>query len=452
MRTLKFVMAFALAIIGFSANAQINFNDPQWAMWGEDAASREKNMLNSTFLKEAIDNKDYDKASTYLSDLIVNAPAASDAIYARGILLYRNKINRATTLAQKKSYVDSLILMHDLRLENFANHPTRGAAYITDSKARMYAIYDKNNREGMRNAFKQAIEAGGANTKTDLVLLYFQNLCDDYAMDEVMADEVVSEYERLAPFFENLEGEDAEMRNSFEAVFGQSGAASCENLEALFAEKIAADPQNVDLLSKAVSLMDRSSCKTPFFAATAEKLYALQPNSASAMALAAIFQNEGDFAKASKYLTDALAQEEDVEAKEVLYSRIALVEVAASRMAEAAKAARAAIATEDDDKSDNGIAFFALAQAYAASASSCGEAFDRQTVYWAAYDAMQNALANFSADESQYVEPAKQMLAVYASNFPSAEECFFNEVTEGTTHAIKCGIASGVRSTVRIRK
>ncbi|MFR9523854.1 MAG: enzyme of heme biosynthesis [Rikenellaceae bacterium] len=450
MKKFKLFMVCAFAALSASAVAQIDYSDPQWAPWGETVEQRQANMLNSSFLKEAIDNKDYDAASKYLGQLITDAPKASHTIYARGILLYRNKINRARSLADKNTYIDSLMIMHDLRLEHFAEHATYGATLILDSKARMYATYKSKDREGLREVFKAAIEVGGEQTKPDLVCIYFQNLCDDYQMDEVMADEVLAEYDRLTPYFEALGDEGAEYKEKFEGMFGLSGAASCENLEALFAEKLAATPDDVDLLTKTVALMDRAHCDSPFYVATVEQLYSVRPTAQAAMALAAIFQNQGDYDKASLYLNESLAVAEDMESREALLGRISLVKFAAEDYTAALKAANEAIAIEDGTLEDNAVALFVKAQCYARSIGSCSD-FACLAVYWAAYDVMNQAIANFSADEAAYVEPAKALAASYRSVFPTQEECFFNEVNEGSSYRISRGAASGVTTTVRYR-
>ncbi len=450
MRKFRLLLTLAFAALSFSAVAQVNYDDPQWAPWGETAADRQANMLTSSFLKEAIDNKDYEAATKHLYTMIEKAPSASHTVYARGILLYRNKINRARSLAEKNSYIDSLMIMHDLRLQYFSNHATYGAALIHDSKARMYATYRNKDREGLREVFKAAIEAGGAATKLDLICIYFQNLCDDYQMDEVMADEVLAEYERLTPYFEAAGSEGDEFKEKFDGTFGVSGAASCENLEALYADKLAAAPDDVDLYLKAMSLMERTKCDTPFYIATAEKLYELRPTAQSAMALAAIFQNQADYTKASLYLNEALDVEEDMEAREALLSRISIVKFAAEEYSEALKAANAAIAIADGTLSDNGVPLFVKAQCYARSVGSCAD-FACMAVYWAAYDVMQQAIANFAEDESAYLEPAKAMAASYRSVFPTQEECFFNEYSEGSSYRISHGSATGVTTTVRYR-
>ena len=124
------------------------------------------------------------------------------------------------------------------------------------------------------------------------------------------------------------------------------------------------------------------------------------------MALANIFQNDGEYDKAVKYLTDALAEESDQEKQEELYSRIALVEFAAGRMNNAVKAARSALAIEDGTDKDNAVSQFIIAQAYASNTSGCSD-FDKQAVFWAAYDMMARAISQLHRGAGELQSPRK---------------------------------------------
>ncbi len=449
MKKIKLLLIFTVATVVnvLAQGSQVDFNNPQFAKWGANAEEREKNMFAATFMREALDAKNYNEAAKHFQQLVASAPAASEAVYARASLIYKAKISRAKSLAEKKQMIDSLMIVHDLRLANFSMHPSRGTAYILDAKARDYFNYNKNDRDGLREVFAAAILASEDAIDRELVVLYFQCICEDYAMDLVMADFVLAEYDRLSPLFV---GQSAEISNKYEAIFANSGVANCENLESIFSKKLEVAPDDEKILAQAVKLMNRAGCKTPFYTATAEKYYQVSPSSRAAMALASIFQNAGEYDKASKYLRDALAAETDIEEQEALYARIALIELAANRMGEALKAARASVAIADDTLSDNGIALFVIAQCYGSSAASCHD-FESQVGYLAAYDMMQKALANFSAEEEGYKKPAAAMAANYKAYFPTKEECFFNEIETGAPYKVPCGAAAGTMTVIRTR-
>ena len=160
MKSFKLILAAAFVVVGLSATAQVNFDDPKYAVWGETADERKQNMLDNQFMKEAVDNRNYNLAAKYLQSLLEKCPKASQNIYTNGIKLYKNKINRARSLEEKAVYVDSLLLMYDLRAKYFGDHPKRGTAYILDQKAREVLTYKPSDRAAIREAFRAAIESG----------------------------------------------------------------------------------------------------------------------------------------------------------------------------------------------------------------------------------------------------------------------------------------------------
>ena len=448
MKSLKLILMVAFAMVGFSAMAQnINYDDPKYAKWGANAEQRKQNMLNNQFLKEAVDNKNYKAAAGYLKILLEQSPAAAQGIYTNGIKLYKNQINRAENDEQRAMFIDSLLYVYDVRLQAFGNHAKYGKAYILDRKAREYLTYKSDDREGVRKIFNEAIAATEEKTgkpDLELVAIYFSNLCEDYKNDLVAADAVIADYDRFSPAFDGADGESAELKNQFDSAFGQSGAASCENLETLFTKKLAEDPENEALLGQAVALMSRANCQSDFFFATAEKYYEIKPSSETALFLAQGFQAREEFEKAMKYLSEALATEQDSAEKEKLYVRIGLISIQSKNYAEAVKAANEIKAINPE----NGYAYFILGQSYAASAN-CSE-LKCQACYWAAFD-MMNKAAGLLAAEPSIQESAKKMAASFRSAFPTKEECFFNELQAGAAYTIKHGFANGVSTTVRFR-
>ena len=79
--------------------------------WGENAtaAEREENVKIFNFFQDAYNNKDYDKALEYMYTLINNCPKARVTVYSNGQNIYRNKIARSKSLAEKSANIDSLM-------------------------------------------------------------------------------------------------------------------------------------------------------------------------------------------------------------------------------------------------------------------------------------------------------------------------------------------------------
>ncbi|MDE7069421.1 MAG: enzyme of heme biosynthesis [Alistipes sp.] len=447
MNRVKILLSAAMAFVATAATAQ-DFSDPRYAPWGDTPELRKENILTSNLLKEAVAARDYDAAAGYFRTLAEQAPTASEATFIRGAQVYSGKVQRAKTLEEKQVMLDSLMTIYDLRVQYFPHSRNYGKAYVLDRKAREYLLFNPGDREGVRRMYEEAIEAGmagGYKDLKDVALIYFKNLCDDYAAGDIYPEEVLAQYERLAPVFDGEEAAVQESRKQFDACFASSGAANCENLEKLFRPRIEADPDNTDLLRQTVGLMSRSKCDSPYFLEIAERYYAVDPSAQTAMMLAQGFQEAGDYAKAATYLREAIGVEPDAGQKGALLVRLSMVELAAGHASAAASAAAEARSLNPE----NGRAYFCLAQAYAASAGSL-QGLDAQAIFWVAYDTMAQA-ANLLADDPDYGGMARDAMANYRRGFPTAEECFFRELMEGARYTLGSGPAKGVSTTVRPR-
>ena len=451
MKATKLFIGLAFALIAGKAMAQ-DLSAPQYAKWGETVEQREENIKASQFLKEEMENRNYNMAAHYLQQLLANCPAASENTFARGINLYKNKINRATSLKERNVYVDSLFLLYDLRVEHFGSHPKRGKAYILDMKAREYLTYREGDREGVRKHFEDAIAAQVEYTGTadpTMVATYFKNLCDDYKNDIVDAMTIVNAYEANAKYFANLDESQAELKVQFDACFGASGAASCENLQKIFEPKIAATPNDEALLGNVFALLFKANCDSDFALSVAEKYYAIKPQSSIAMLLAQIFQNKKEFDKANHYLREALATETDLVERQKLLVRIGILEMSMNKYGDAVKVFNESLNTGAGES--DGLAYYFLAQCYVAGSGGCGSNLAKRSVYWYAYDLVQKAIPMLEKTDASLAAQARSLAGSYRSAFPSGEECFFAELNNGQGYTIPCGLAKGKSTTVRYR-
>lgn len=450
MKSVKFILAAAALFVGVSASAQQHdySDDAKFGKWGATVEERAANIEAQNLFKDAMDSKDYDRATIYFQQLLNNCPQASVNTFTRGVTLYRTKIQRSRNMQDKNMYIDSLMLIYDQRVVHFGDNAEKGKDYILDAKARDIAKFNASNRLAVRAGLKDAIDASleKGYVKHDLASMYFKNLCDGYELyDDVASDMILDEYQRLAPFFAEVSEENAQHKTLFENSFVTSSAVSCENLEAIFMEKIAANPEDAELLAKAVSLMSSKQCNSDFYYGLLEKHYVLNPSAETALFLANVFKGRGDNEKALKYLRETLAVETNPAAKEPLYAQIAIIEVTKQNYPAAAQAARELRAINPQ----NGYSYFVLAQCYA-STTCPDDKIGGTSNFWAAYDAMSTA-TNLFKNEPEMQKLATQLASMYKGNFPTQESCFFAELAEGSTYTVSCGYASGVSTTVRYR-
>ncbi|MBP3425392.1 MAG: enzyme of heme biosynthesis [Rikenellaceae bacterium] len=440
---LKIFVAACAVFAASNVSAQTYLEDPRY---GNSPEERKENVTTLNSFNDYVTTKDYDNALKQLNILLEKAPKATVNLYIRGAMIYKNKIQRATSVDSKNAYIDSLMRLYDLRCQHFADYSNKGrdmgAGYTTQIMAREFSQFRPADRAGVRKYYLQAMSTNSYNVPTDFALNFFNELVEDYKNDEIEADMLLDEYGKL----ENIiAAAPAEEKDKFEALFANSGAANCDNLEAMYKDKFAANPDDAELVAKAFALMSRAGCTGELFIQIAEKNYANTPSAETAIRLASIFENRKEFDRALKYLNESLATEEDPAAKANLYVRIAASELGSNKASAAGAAARQAISLNPE----NGYAYLMLAQAYAMSASGC-EGIAGQAVYWVVTDVLSKARGVFADDPAQ-VSSIDSQIASYRAHFPNNEECFFNGLSEGQSYTVKCGWINA-NTVVRPRK
>ncbi len=437
---LKFVLTASMAVLATGAFAQQNFG----SAWGATPQEQEQNVINYNLFRDAYSAKEYGEAMKYLPSLLSTAPKSTQNLYINAANLLDNMILRAQSLQEKNRLIDTLMMVYDMRIQHFGDQPQSSAAHVLKMKAQAYLDYKSADRVGIHNLFKQAIEAGGQDVDLNFVNIYFNELTSDYKADEIELDQYMDEYEKLEALF-NLpaNADKTEERTTFEALFMNSGAANCENLQAMLAPRIEANPTDAALLKKAVQNLTRAKCKNDFYFDVAEKYYAVDPSSETALILAAGFEEAKDYAKALQYLNAAMASETDLKMKENLGIRLAASELGAGNARSSADYARQVIAMN----SGNGVAYYFLAQAYSAGTNQCS-GFERQSTFWLIYDTLAQArrLLESDPDSPIKVSDIDSEMARYRASFPSKEECFFRGLSDGMSFQVRCGWVGGSTS------
>lgn len=411
--------------------------------WGENAtaAQREENVRIFNFFSDAYNNKDYDKALEYMYTLIQNCPKARSSVYSNGANILRSKIARSKSMDEKVGHIEALMNLWDLRLQAFSDDEKYGEVYILKNKAKDYYKYRSEDKQGMLQLFRTAIEKDPEVDAT-FINQYFTVLVEEYNALNVETDHFMSEYEFMASKMDQVT--DAEAKTTFDALLISSGAADCQNLETIFSDRLAKNPDDAVQVEKAFKLMARNNCQSEFFLSVGEKYYAQSPSTLTAQLLSRAFEANKQFDKALEYLRSAVDIEENPETKANLCIQISNTELSANAPREAATWAKKAIEFNPESAS----AYLCLAQAYV-DGSTC-EGFDKQTVFWLAYDLVAKARTLSEGNETQQ-EVCNTLLNTYRNYFPKQSDCFFRGMQEGDNYTVNCGWVSGT-TTVRPTK
>lgn len=99
-------------------------------------------------------------------------------------------------------------------------------------------------------------------------------------------------------------------------LFSNSGAADCETLTALFAERIEQNKDNQNFLNSVISLLKRAKCTdTDTYFLASEYRHAVNPTAESAEGCAYQAIKKEDYKKAAEYLKEAIELETNPDGK-----------------------------------------------------------------------------------------------------------------------------------------
>ncbi|MDR2126890.1 MAG: hypothetical protein LBP63_08685 [Prevotellaceae bacterium] len=396
---------------------------------------------NLNFISEEIKSGNYETAYSLFKELLQVCPKASQNTYLYGIRIMENFAHKATDNVKKQQYVDTVLALYDKRHEIFGK-PSKGeiafrkASVLMDFRSHDHSAIIKEYEIAVSNSYKPA--DAYVQIMQQMKLMYEQKLLE--------GDAVIARYDNIIKGIEKLPATEAnaEARKTVEGLFlAMPELNSCENLIAMYTPKFKANPEDMNLIRGIrYRLSNADSCKqTQLFADVVEAGYRLEPNAESAFQLAQLFIIRGDSEKAMAYMDEAIEQESDN-----LQKSKYLLQVAAVNFQEGRTGKALSLATQAKNLNPNaGEAYMITANCYArmvANASDCE--FKGREIYWIVVDLLQRA----KSVDPNLAGSANSSIATYSKLYPSYQDIFLNEYTEGQQYTVNC---NGVSGTTTIR-
>ncbi len=441
MKTNRKILTFLLTgIIATTTVFGQKHRPAQNPKYGTDSIARMKCASELSTMSEFVKIKVYDYAFASWKYCFANCPESSKNIYVQGKKILAFKIDETEDPEIREGYIDTLMILYDLRIEYFGQKgKVLGYKGIDVLKYRRDAIEEAYGylRESLE-LDKNKADASVAATLITASGALFKG-------GKIEADEMIANY-ILA--MESLEGmrQDAKTtkaKESVEKTFAESGAADCDALINIFTPKYEAGMQDVELLKKITELLIQTNCQeSDLFAKAAESLYSIEPSAKAGANLALIFASKEEFEKAIDYYKKAIEQETDAELKAGYYFQLAAIAMKQKNYQLVKKYCDQAISS----KPDFGKAYILMGNAYAAASPSCGSTnFEKAAVYLVAVDKFVKAK---SVDPS-VSEEASQLISRYAQYYPNKEDAFFEGFTDGQSYTVKCWINESTKIRTR---
>lgn len=423
------IIAVLIFVLGLTAQAQTGLESGTQYGHGEDSATCLKNYsLFSEYAKQ----KNYADAIEPWTYCFENAPAAGKGIYIYGVSIVKWEIKNAATKEEKEEKIDKLMRVYDQRIKYFGKNKKYPASYILGKKAIDYKSLKSRDLAAQKQAYdwlKQSIDDLGPNATPIFLNHYMALSFSFYAQDEIAGERLIADYEMIQTKLDALVarggkyGKPSEaMKLSFEETFANCGAADCGTLERMFGPQYEATPDNQELLTKILTLFDKTDCtESQLFYNASESMHKINPTSGSAAGVAKMYLAQDNAAKALEYYEEAITLEEDDIKKSQYQYTVAYITFSKNNdFAGARSYARQAVMANPNW----GDPYILIGKMYAQSAQKqqLGKKdIENAAGYWAAVDMFNMA----KRVDKEVSSEANQLIKIYTNYFPTKEAIFF---------------------------
>ena len=423
-----FVFSAILMILG-SSNAFAQ-------KYGADSAECIKYL---SYYKEYYKQQNYDAAMpNWRTAYKLCPPTANQNMLIDGTTMYRQLINKnARNTEYRKALIDTLMTLHDIRAEYYPNY----AVTSRNNKGTDMNNFIKDNNEELFKGLNEVIALNQEETKPSILLFNLNTAIALYQDGDMDAEQVINTYQRnialvnaATPDTDADREANNKARADMEGLFITSKVASCDNLISLFTPRYEANPNDLDLATNIVKMMNATDDCTnnDLFLRAATTMHNIQPTAQSAYFLYRLNAAKENVAEATRYMEEAIAGEgldTETEAKyNYEYANFCI------RNNQGSKAVAAAQKAASLDASYAGKSYQIIANAWA-QASCGGDEIQRRAKYWVATDYMQRAM---SADES-LADDCRRAIGMYSAYYPTTADAFMYDLTNGQSYNVSCG-------------
>lgn len=471
MKTKKFAILAILIGMAFSVSAQDVMTEPKY---GADSANcvtklsiyREyyKQWEAAKFAPEAVSPE---MVSAW-REVFLTGPRASQLTYTNGEKILDYLIRQ--TPADKDAYIDTICMLMDNRAKYFPTDPKTGASQVANIMGRkglLIYTYNKNRYEEAYNVLKDAVALDPSQLQGAYLDAYFKATIDmvNNGKEEKMT--IINVYQELSEVVdanimvlaENVaqleeakataeESSDAEaiagydkqieknqksininkgVKNNLDNLF--QPYASCDDLIKVFSAKMAETPNDVALLKRITTILDKKDCTdSKLFLDASKKLYELEPSPEAAYNIGVKLFKEGKNGEAATYFEQATSSDNNDRVFRA-YRNLAYCYLNTNSFGKCRDAARRA-ATVDPT---SGEPYIIIGLAYAASTNSLSDSkFGGKEAYWVAVDKFVKA----KQLDPSVANRANDLIRSYSQHFPSTETIFFNDYAEGQSYTV----------------
>ena len=426
----KFIFGFFAVAIAFASGSK--------AVAQEDADSCR---IYGSYYHEYFKQKNFDsalpnwrKAYKYC---VPGTPGYKQTMLIDGQQLMRRLIAKnAANKEYKAALIDTLMTLHDLRINNFPKYQLTAV----NNKGIDIANFYKGDNQKVFDGLEVVVSTLNENVKPSILINDLDAAIALYQDGKLDPEKVISTYQRNLAIIKSVQpaqGQSQEdidkVKADIEGLFINSKVASCENLIALFTPRFDADPDNVELATTIVKMMSNTEdcVNNDLFLRATTSMHKNEPSAQSAYFLYRLNAAQDNIAAAESYLEEAVRLSADADPATAADYNLQYASFCIKN-GHKAKAYEAALKTLDLDKSLAGKAYYIIGTVW--GTTTCGgDEISRRAPYWVAVD---------------YLQKAREADPSLADDFPQTAEAFMYDITDGQSYTVSCG---GMRATTTVR-
>lgn len=418
-----------------AAGAQAQCTD--WN-WPEDkATAEEKNVLYT----DAIRNNDFRSAVNPHRWLLQNAPNLNTSIYIYGEKIYANLADMEKDEAKKAEYIDSLMMMYDMRMQycNEKNDVMNRKAY----SAYKYQIRNKEKWPELLKLYDETFALNKNNVDYYIILPYMSIVqYNAKYLKNIPEAEIMRRYDTIMSIIDQKIAKDEhveklqEYKEKIDGILVDIVNVDCDFVRNNLGPKFKANPDDLVTAKKIFGFMLAGKCTDdPLWLEAAKKIQEKEPEYGLAKNIGIKCMANKDFDCAAKYLNQAIELTNDPANKAEAYISLAKMKEDQGSYTTARDLYFKALSVDPTKKE----AFSSIGLMYFNSFNTCKAEQDPvkdRAVFLAAYDMFEKA------GNAKLMQAAKEQ-------FPSKDQIFTFNHERGKTINTGCWI--GETTVIRAR-
>lgn len=434
---MKRVITGLLTLTVFSSVllAQMGKDDGSRFGHGEDSV---RCITNLSLYREYARGKDYEMAYGYWKIVFDECPKASKNIYLDGVKIFKSFLNKKPEAEIKSRLADTLMLIYDRRIEHYGEK-----GKVRGRQGADLLKYRRNDdikyvQQGY-GYLKESADLMQVKTSKAVLPTLLSASITLYKAEVFDAKQVIEDYIFVTSIVDQqiaAKPSDSRLKSLKEALdnnFVKEGPGDCEALVDYFTEEHKTKKDNPEFLTMLTSLLRARDCTdSELFFIASKDLHTLSPSAESALNIALLAQNKGQYQEAVTFYTEAIGMEEEPTKKGDLYFSLA---VSQSKLKNYSKAHQAALKSAEL-KPGFGEPYILIGQLYAESKDICTNDDPKNmpsAVFWLAVDKFNKA----KAVDPSLAQRANDLISTYSKYFPNKEDAFFKGINENDTYYLK---------------